>query len=395
MARTSETSVAATVTRAQVLAHRVRATGLDRPSGAAGGHGRRGPAGPPYLDLGVQDTPPGAHRLHLANRLGEPLDPEVFEAGSGDQPVLSMAWSMRGTPHVHRSGDLAARAAAIWPLSDDDALNRMGSGLVKQIRSAELRPIDAYTITAEAMAAAVPAGEQMTKGELSGLVTAAIPDELSTFCRGCDVVHVGESLFRGSALLAGLRIVPGEAKLSFEHIPGWRHSSPDPAATVELAVAYLGLLGPGTQGEAAEWVGTTKADLAARWPEGLVQVEADGRRTWFPEDDLDDLLDAPRPGLVRFLGPFDPYLQGRDRPLLVPDPEHRKQVWKILGNPGAVVVDGEVVGTWRAKAKGKRAVLTVTPLKRITKAARATLAEEEAPLVAAVRGAEQAEVAYE
>jgi hypothetical protein len=40
-------------------------------------------------------------------------------------------------------------------------------------------------------------------------------------------------------------------------------------------------------------------------------------------------------------------------------------------------------------------MLTVTPLKRITKATRAQLAEEEAPLVAAVRGVESAEVAYD
>jgi hypothetical protein len=376
------------VTRAQILAHRVRATGLDRPGGARGGAGKAGPAGLPVLDIGIQDTPPGGHRLHLANRLGAPLDDGAFDDGT-----LALAWSWRGAPHVQRPDDLARLACALWPLSDEDASNRLGSGTIKQVKASELSPLDAYRLTAAAIAEIVT--KPTDKGTLSGQVTKAIPDELSAYCRGCDVVHISESLFRACALPAGLRIVPGAKPLTFEPIPGWRAASaaPDPAATAELARTYLSVLGPGTQGEAATFVGTTKADLADIWPDGLVQIDAGGRKAWFPDEDIDELRGAPPPDLVRFLGAFDPFLQGRDRPILVPDKAHRQELWKILGNPGGVLVDGQVVGTWRAKPSGKKVTITVLPFTRIPKKAQSAL-EDEAQLVAAARGAASASVAF-
>jgi Winged helix DNA-binding domain len=57
---------------------------------------------------------------------------------------------------------------------------------------------------------------------------------------------------------------------------------------------------------------------------------------------------------VRLLGPFDLFLQGRDRETLVPSAAHRKALWPTLGRPGAVLVDGEVLGTWRPRASGDR-----------------------------------------
>ena len=39
----------------------------------------------------------------------------------------------------------------------------------------------------------------------------------------------------------------------------------------------------------------------------------------------------------------------------------QKEVWRILGNPGALLLDGEIAGVWRAKVSGRKRVdLTVT-----------------------------------
>jgi hypothetical protein len=99
--------------------------------------------------------------------------------------------------------------------------------------------------------------------------------------------------------------------------------------------------------------------------------------------------------VVRLLPPSDPYLQARDRDLLVPDKTRQKAVWRILANPGAIVVDGEVVGLWRAKRAGRsRLDITLQPFAELA-GDRRTALEEEAAVVAAVRGAGDVRVRYE
>jgi hypothetical protein len=63
---------------------------------------------------------------------------------------------------------------------------------------------------------------------------------------------------------------------------------------------------------------------------------------------------------VRLLPAGDPFLQPRDRDLLVPDKDRQSEVWKVLGNPGVVLTDGEITGTWRAKLSKKRLDVNVT-----------------------------------
>ena len=63
--------------------------------------------------------------------------------------------------------------------------------------------------------------------------------------------------------------------------------------------------------------------------------------------------------MVRLLGPYDLLVQGKDRDLLVPEAAHRKQLWPALGRPGPLLADGEIVGCWRPRAKGKKLDLEV------------------------------------
>jgi hypothetical protein len=93
---------------------------------------------------------------------------------------------------------------------------------------------------------------------------------------------------------------------------------------------------------------------------------------------------------LRLLPPFDPLLAGRDRALLVPDTARRRVLWPALGHPGAVLADGEVVGTWRPQASGKTLTLTVTPFEDGPWPG----LEEEAERVAAARGLRLADVAW-
>ena len=98
--------------------------------------------------------------------------------------------------------------------------------------------------------------------------------------------------------------------------------------------------------------------MKARWPADVVEVSVGLERRWLLADDVDRLDDRPDE-VTRLLAPFDLYLQARDRSLLVPDAGHAKDLWRMLGRPGGVLVDGEVVGTWRAKKSGPAVTVSV------------------------------------
>ena len=77
---------------------------------------------------------------------------------------------------------------------------------------------------------------------------------------------------------------------------------------------------------------------------------------------------------VRLLPSGDTYylLHGPDRTLLVPDAAHREQLWTSRVWPGAVLVAGQVVGTWR-RAKGR---VSIHPWRRIAATEKEAIAAE-------------------
>ena len=64
--------------------------------------------------------------------------------------------------------------------------------------------------------------------------------------------------------------------------------------------------------------------------------------------------DARAAAPARLLPSGDAYflLQGADRELLVPDADRRRALWTPRVWPGAVLVEGEIVGTWRRARDG-------------------------------------------
>lgn len=91
--------------------------------------------------------------------------------------------------------------------------------------------------------------------------------------------------------------------------------------------------------------------------------------------------------MVRLLGAFDLFVQACDGELVVPQEAHRKDLWRTLGRPGAVLVDGEVAGTWRPRATGRRLRLELDPWARWSGDVSTTV-EREAHRLAEHRGLE-------
>lgn len=82
----------------------------------------------------------------------------------------------------------------------------------------------------------------------------------------------------------------------------------------------------------------------------------------------------------------------RDHDTIVATAYHRR-VWKTVGDPGAVLVDGEVVGVWRPRKSGRTLTVTSTTFDPLPARHRRQI-EDEAERVAALRGATAAVVAF-
>ena len=340
-----------TATRKQVIAYRVATQGLHRDVQSVRDLG--------VLDIGVQEAMGHPAALAFAARL--PLDVGVGPAdiliGPGHR--LALAWTLRGAPHVHHRRDLDLVGRALWPLSEADATGRLNeSG--PSVQRAGIAALEQFRLAVDAMRDVVT--EPTAKGAASTAVTRKVPAPMRRDCRACKTKHISDSAMRSAAPAAGLEIEPGTAPPVLVPRKGVTlPDSPDLAAVAQLAVGYLTYLGPADVGDFAGYLEARRADVASAWPDGLAEVTVEGKQRWLPESQVDALRSAPAPEIVRLLGPFDPYLQARDRELIVPDKSVHKLLWPVLGRPGVLFVDGEVVGTWRTKTSGKKITITVDP----------------------------------
>lgn len=344
------------VTRDQVLRRRVRVQQLDRPLDPA-----RAVTDAAVLDLGVQDTGPDGALWALAVR-GVPV-----QARAWPEEDLALVWSLRAAPHAYRRDRLRDVQAALRPWSDADAASRVYDA-AKPLRAAGIRPVDGLAHAARTMRTVVT--EPMAKGTLSTRMTQELPEPYVRWCRACGATHMWEMTFRLAALHAGLELTPGTSPPVVRRVPGWpaarvgsvergRSARPDALDPVRL---LLHLLGPLDTKQVATFLDAPVADVRAHWPVDAVDVHVDGAARALLEADVDDLTrpadDTP---VVRLLGPYDLFLQSRDRETLIPDAAHRRALWPVLGRPGAVLVDGDVVGTWRPRARGRKLGLELDP----------------------------------
>jgi len=157
----------------------------------------------------------------------------------------------------------------------------------------------------------------------------------------------------------------------------------DPAAARrELARRYLHVFGPATVGSFARWAGIRAREAAVAF-EGLSRSLTPvrtpiGEACILARDEQALREPAGLPAAARLLPSGDTYylLHGADRELLVPDAARLGELWTSRVWPGAVLVAGEVAGTWR-RDQGK---LTVDPWRRLSRSEREEVEAEAASL---------------
>jgi winged helix DNA-binding protein len=143
-------------------------------------------------------------------------------------------------------------------------------------------------------------------------------------------------------------------------------------ARSELARRYLHVFGPATPETFCKWAGIGGAEARRTFDalsQSLTAVRTPIGDAWILARDAPGFREPPGPETAaRLLPSGDTYFLhwGAARELLVPDAAQRAELWTSRVWPGAVLVGGEIVGTWRRA----QADLSVQSWRRLTRAER-------------------------
>jgi hypothetical protein len=261
------------------------------------------------------------------------------------------SWPMRGTLHFVKPDDLG------WMLSLTGQ---------RMVRSAEGRRRD-LGLTAQDFVTA----ERAARALLAGGNHAERADLLAAF----DAAGVSPAGQRGVHTLGqlaqtGVIVLSGQKRYALldEWVTHPRRLERD-AALRELAVRYFTSHGPATVKDLAWWSSLTLTDARA----ALAAARED-----LDELDVDGTVYYLRPGLqpaaggIHLLTGFDEYLLGYGDRSAALAPQHKDVI--VPGGNGmflsTVVVDGEVVGTWRRDRSPQRVDVTVQPFATFSAATR-------------------------
>jgi winged helix DNA-binding protein len=288
------------VARRQILAFRRRVGALDE----------RMPMGSQSLRraawAGLQDSMPRAALLSLHARVNE------VESSTWEDPSLAQLWGPRYHTYVVPKRDFALFSLGRLP---DNAKGRLRA-------------------------------ERMAE-----LLEAVLSDRRVTDREAARALGVGNAI-RYAATTGTVAIRWEGARAPTV----WTVAAPEIAAADacrELARRYLHIFGPTTADGFARWAGISRRAGAAAFASletSLLPVRSPLGDEWLLAEDepairAGETAAAP----ARLLPSGDAYflLDGAERELLVPREDQRQRLWTPRVWPGALLVEGEIRGTWR------------------------------------------------
>jgi hypothetical protein len=118
-----------------------------------------------------------------------------------------------------------------------------------------------------------------------------------------------------------------------------------------------------------------------------------GGRAWIFTEDLGTLRSSQMPKGVRLLAPATGPVHPDVRPLNIVDRRYHREVWKSVGEPGALMTNGKITAIWRPRMSGMLAMIVKTFGSLREKERK--LIQDEAEQVAVLRGAASAGVEFD
>lgn len=354
----------------QIRAHRLRAHHLDQKY--------------PFGELltvagtcGLQNSPPGAWETAAFCRLKNCTLPQLHQALYQKKELLQ-AWSIRGVPLIFPTADSDVFLSALIAQEGEEPwIYTKGIGLALDhlgMSFAELLPL--VESAAEYLEDHTIKSKEELDRVLAQLVAEQLPAQKQSLWNTPSMYGAPDRQTVGGAAVSFLLrpcsfkglVVFGEREgisPTFTSPLRWLGHKLVPSAqgTAELARRFLHAYGPATPRAFADWLGSTPAQAKRLWlqiEEELEPVTAAGKKAFILQSDRESFRRADTEESLLLLGPHDPYLDIRDRAILLEDTAAQRQVWRTVGNPGVVLKGGKIIGTWKTRTQREKLSVTTT-----------------------------------
>lgn len=354
----------------QIRAHRLRAHHLDQKY--------------PFCELlavagscGLQNSPPGAWETATFCRLKNCTLPQLHQALYQKKELLQ-AWSIRGVPLIFPTADSDVFLSALIAQDGEEpwiytkgiglALDHLGMSFSELLPLVEeaAKYLEHHTIKSK---------EELDR-VLAQLVAEQLPAQKQSLWNAPSMYGAPDRQTVGGAAVSFLLrpcsfkglVVFGEREgisPTFTSPLRWLGHKLVPSAqgTAELARRFLHAYGPATPRAFADWLGSTPAQAKRLWrqiEEELEPVTAAGKKAFILQADRESFRRADTEESLLLLGPHDPYLDIRDRAILLEDTAAQRQVWRTVGNPGVILKGRKIIGIWKTRTQREKLSVTTT-----------------------------------
>ena len=351
---------------------------------------------------GLQNSPPGAWETALFNRL-ENCTLAGLQKALYQQKNLLQAWSYRGVPVVFPTCEWCV---FLEPLAaqEGEAPWIYTRGLTAALDFLQMTFDDLLPLVMNAakyLDNHVLVSKETLDQVLAKMVVEQLPADLCTLWQAPSMYDQAHKQTVGEAVVSfmlrpcsfqGL-VVFGERQAvtpTFTSLKNWLGHLPEslPEAEKALVRKYLHCYGPATVQSFKEWLGCSPGQAKRLWSQAaaeMVPIQRMGKVQFMLSDDLPALLAAEEGEEVKLLGAHDPYLDLRDRIVILDSQALHKMVWQTVANPGVVLKGGRIIGHWKTNMQKKQMHLTITLYEKVSASQQKQL-EQMSQEYAAFRG---------
>lgn len=354
----------------QIRAHRLRAHHLDQKY--------------PFCELltvagtcGLQNSPPGAWETAAFCRLKNCTLPQLHQVLYQKKELLQ-AWSIRGVPLIFPTADSDVFLSALIAQEGEEPwIYTKGIGLALDhlgMSFAELLPL--VESAAEYLEDHTIKSKEELDRVLAQLVAEQLPAQKQSLWNAPSMYGAPDRQTVGGAAVSFLLrpcsfkglVVFGEREgisPTFTSPLRWlgHRLAPSAQGAAELARRFLHAYGPATPRAFADCLGSAPAQAKRLWQEieaELDPVTAAGKKAFILQSDRESFRRADTEESLLLLGPHDPYLDIRDRAILLEDTAAQRQVWRTVGNPGVILKGGKIIGIWKTRTQRENLSVSTT-----------------------------------